>query len=138
MRRMKWLKKDASDQDNYWLLILKGKLLHSDEIDNEVKARHPYREWLNKHVQRLIPFEQLPENEVGETTMDESALKVYQKQFLYDNEELESIIRVLGENGQEPVGSMGDDTPFAVLSERPRLLFDYFRQYFAQVTNPAN
>ena len=114
----------------------KGKLLHSDEIDNEVKARHPYREWLNKHVQRLIPFEQLPENEVGEATMDENALKVYQKQFLYDNEELESIIRVLGENGQEPVGSMGDDAPFAVLSERPRLLFDYFRQYFAQVTNP--
>ena len=114
----------------------KGKLLHSDEIDNEVRARHPYREWLNKHVQRLIPFEQLPENEVGEASLDELQLKVYQKQFLYDKEELENVIRVLGESGQEAVGSMGDDTPFAVLSERPRVLFDYFRQYFAQVTNP--
>ncbi|MDG4922835.1 glutamate synthase large subunit [Glaesserella parasuis] len=113
-----------------------GRLVHSDEIDNEVRARHPYREWLNKHVQRLIPFEQLPENEVGEATLDELQLKVYQKQFLYDKEELENVIRVLGESGQEAVGSMGDDTPFAVLSERPRVLFDYFRQYFAQVTNP--
>ncbi|WP_373098945.1 MULTISPECIES: glutamate synthase large subunit [Pasteurellaceae] len=114
----------------------KGQVLHSDEIDNEVRARHPYREWLNKHVQRLIPFEQLPENEVGEGTLDEATLKIYQKQFLYHREELENVLRVLGENGQEAVGSMGDDTPFAVLSERPRLLFDYFRQYFAQVTNP--
>lgn len=114
----------------------KGQVLHSDEIDNEVRARHPYREWLNKNVQRLIPFEQLPEDEVGEASFDADTLKSYQKQFLYNQEELENVIRVLGENGQEPVGSMGDDTPFAVLSERPRLLFDYFRQYFAQVTNP--
>lgn len=101
-----------------------------------MRARHPYREWLNKNVQRLIPFEQLPEDEVGEASFDADTLKSYQKQFLYNQEELENVIRVLGENGQEPVGSMGDDTPFAVLSERPRLLFDYFRQYFAQVTNP--
>ncbi|MGX2975345.1 glutamate synthase large subunit [Ursidibacter arcticus] len=114
----------------------KGKVVHSAEIDNEVKARHPYREWLTKNVQRLIPFEQLPENEVGEASMDETQLKVYQKQFLYDNEELENVIRILGESGQEAVGSMGDDTPFAVLSENSRTLFDYFRQYFAQVTNP--
>lgn len=114
----------------------KGKVVHSVEIDNEVRARHPYREWLDKNVQRLIPFEQLPENEVGDSTLDEMTLKIYQKQFLYDNEELENIIRVLGESGQEAVGSMGDDTPFAVFSERPRLLFDYFRQFFAQVTNP--
>lgn len=114
----------------------KGQLLHSDQIDNEVRARHPYRSWLDKNVKRLIPFEQIPENEIGEATLGAALLKTYQKQFLYDAEELESIIRVLGENGQEAVGSMGDDTPFAVLSERPRLVFDYFRQYFAQVTNP--
>ena len=113
-----------------------GKLLHSDEIDNELRARHPYREWLNKNVQRLIPFEQLPEDETGESALDSDTLAIYQKQFLYDREELESIVRVLGEDGQEAVGSMGDDAPFAVLSERPRLVFDYFRQYFAQVTNP--
>ena len=113
-----------------------GKLLHSAEIDNELRARHPYREWLDKNVQRLIPFEQLPDNEAGDAGMNADMLAVYQKQFLYDREELESIVRVLGENGQEAVGSMGDDAPFAVLSERPRLVFDYFRQYFAQVTNP--
>ena len=113
-----------------------GKLLHSAEIDNELRARHPYREWLDKNVQRLIPFEQLPDNEAGDAGMNADMLSVYQKQFLYDREELESIVRVLGENGQEAVGSMGDDAPFAVLSERPRLVFDYFRQYFAQVTNP--
>lgn len=114
----------------------KGKLLHSEQIDREVRARHPYRQWLDKNVHRLIPFEQLPENEIGEASMDAHRLKVYQKQFLYDQEELESVLRVLGENGQEAVGSMGDDAPFAVLSERPRVIFDYFRQYFAQVTNP--
>ena len=114
----------------------KGKMLHSKEIDQELRSRHPYREWLDKNVQRLIPFEKLPEDEVGEASMDAETLSVYQKQFLYDREELESIIRVMGENGQEAVGSMGDDTPFAVLSERPRVIYDYFRQYFAQVTNP--
>lgn len=114
----------------------KGKLLHSDEIDDEVRSRHPYRSWLDKNVKRLVPFEQIAEENIGSASLDATSLKIYQKQFLYDNEELESILRVLGENGQEAVGSMGDDTPFAVLSERPRLVFDYFRQYFAQVTNP--
>lgn len=113
-----------------------GKLLQSDEIDNELRARHPYREWLNKNVQRLIPFEHIPDNEVGEAALSPEMLSVYQKQFLYNHEELESLIRVMGEDGHEAVGSMGDDTPFAVLSGRERVVFDYFRQYFAQVTNP--
>ncbi|WP_386689408.1 glutamate synthase large subunit [Lonepinella sp. MS14437] len=114
----------------------KGRLVHSDEIDNEVRSRHPYRQWLDKNVKRLVPFDQVDDSQIGATTLSEQELLVYQKQFLYDNEEIENIIRVLGENGQEAVGSMGDDTPFAVLSERPRVIFDYFRQYFAQVTNP--
>ena len=113
-----------------------GKLLHSAQIDAELKARHPYRSWLDKNVHRLIPFEQLPQDEVGESALDELTLTAYQKQFAYNQEELESIVRVLGENGQEAVGSMGDDAPFAVLSQKPRLVYDYFRQYFAQVTNP--
>lgn len=113
-----------------------GKLMHSAQIDDELKARHPYREWLDKNVHRLTPFEALPEDEVGEATLDAAALAVYHKQFAYTREELESVVRVLGESGQEAIGSMGDDTPFAVLSSRPRLVYDYFRQYFAQVTNP--
>ncbi|MCT8641695.1 glutamate synthase large subunit [Glaesserella parasuis] len=113
-----------------------GRLMHSDEIDNEVRARHPYREWLNKHVQRLIPFEQLPENEVGEASLDELQLKVYQKQFLYDKEELENVIRVLGESGQEEIGTIEKVEPFRVLGEHLRILFDYFREYFTQVPHP--
>ncbi len=113
-----------------------GKLLHSHEIDNELRNRHPYRAWLDKNVMRLVPFEQLPDSEVGEAAMDDKTLKIYQKQFLYDLEELESTLRVAGDDGYEAVGSMGDDAPFAVLSERHRVVYDYFRQYFAQVTNP--
>lgn len=113
-----------------------GKLLHSHEIDNELRTRHPYRAWLDKNVTRLLPFEQLPDSEVGDFLMPAALLKTYQKQFLYDWEELEHSLRIMGEDGQEAVGSMGDDAPFAVFSERHRVIYDYFRQYFAQVTNP--
>ncbi|STQ46502.1 Glutamate synthase [NADPH] large chain precursor [Ewingella americana] len=77
-----------------------------------------------------------PDAEVGTRELDDTQLETFQKQFAYSSEELDQIIRVLGENGQEAVGSMGDDTPFAVLSSRPRIIYDYFRQQFAQVTNP--
>ncbi|WP_239374035.1 glutamate synthase large subunit [Snodgrassella gandavensis] len=113
-----------------------GRLMQSADINTELKTRHPYKEWLDRNVLSLVPFEKLPDEEVGESSFSADRLLVYQKLFGYDLEELESVVRVLGENGQEAVGSMGDDTPFAVLSQRPRLLFDYFRQYFAQVTNP--
>ncbi|MFP3632899.1 glutamate synthase central domain-containing protein, partial [Burkholderia sp. SIMBA_045] len=62
---------------------------------------------------------------------------VFHKAYLYSEEEIQQIISVLAKDGQEAVGSMGDDTPTAVLSKQPRLLYDYFRQQFAQVTNPA-
>ena len=113
-----------------------GRILHSAETDNDLKSRHPYKEWMEKNVKRLVPFEDLPEDQVGRRELDDAQLETYQKQFGYSSEELHQIIRVLGENGQEAVGSMGDDTPFAVLSSRPRLIYDYFRQQFAQVTNP--
>ncbi|MBD2815360.1 glutamate synthase large subunit [Xenorhabdus sp. Flor] len=114
----------------------KGRILHSAETDNDLKSRHPYKEWLEKNVNHLIPFEKLPEEQVGTRDFDDLILATYHKQFAYSNEELDQIIRVLGENGQEATGSMGDDTPFAVLSSRPRIIYDYFRQQFAQVTNP--
>ncbi|MEX0445891.1 glutamate synthase large subunit [Xenorhabdus sp. SGI246] len=114
----------------------KGRILHSAETDNDLKSRHPYKEWLEKNVRHLIPFEKLPEEQVGTRDLDDHMLATYHKQFAYSNEELDQIIRVLGENGQEATGSMGDDTPFAVLSSHPRIIYDYFRQQFAQVTNP--
>ncbi|MFP1903169.1 glutamate synthase large subunit [Lonsdalea quercina] len=113
-----------------------GRILHSGETDNDLKSRHPYKEWMERNVKRLVPFEEMPDDQVGQRDLDEVQLEAYQKQFGYSNEELDQILRVLGENGQEATGSMGDDTPFAVLSSRPRIVYDYFRQQFAQVTNP--
>ncbi|WP_284147545.1 glutamate synthase central domain-containing protein, partial [Escherichia coli] len=114
----------------------KGKLWQSSEIDNDLKSRHPYREWMENNVRKLTPFAQLPEEQVGERSFDEDLLKTYQKQFAMSNEEVDQVLRVLGDMGQEAVGSMGDDTPMAVLSSKERLVTDYFRQKFAQVTNP--
>ncbi|MFP1763294.1 glutamate synthase large subunit [Lonsdalea quercina] len=113
-----------------------GRILHSGETDNDLKSRHPYKEWMERNVKRLVPFEEMPDDQVGQRDLDDVQLEAYQKQFGYSNEELDQILRVLGENGQEATGSMGDDTPFAVLSSRPRIVYDYFRQQFAQVTNP--
>jgi glutamate synthase (NADPH/NADH) large chain len=113
-----------------------GKILHSTETDNDLKSRHPYKTWMEKNVKRLLPMDALNDDNVGRRSLDDNLLTTYQKLFAYSNEELDQVIRVLGENGQEATGSMGDDTPFAVLSSRPRIIYDYFRQQFAQVTNP--
>ena len=113
-----------------------GRILHTRETDNDLKTRHPYKAWLEKNVVRLTPYQDLMNKTPPQRTLCDAQLVVYQKQFGYTLEELEQVLRVLGENGQEAVGSMGDDTPFAVLSARPRLIYDYFRQQFAQVTNP--
>ncbi|MGF1741066.1 glutamate synthase large subunit [Vibrio profundum] len=115
---------------------LEGKLWQSSEIDNDLKARHPYKEWMDLHVHKLTPFSQLTDDLVGERSFDEDLLKTFQKQFAVSNEEIDQVLRILGDVGQEAVGSMGDDTPMAVLSSKERLLTDYFRQKFAQVTNP--
>lgn len=113
-----------------------GELWHSDDIDNDLKSRHPYREWMENNVHKLTPFSALTDDQVGERSFDETLLKTYQKQFAMTNEETDQVLRVLGDMGQEAVGSMGDDTPMAVLSSKERLVTDYFRQKFAQVTNP--
>ncbi len=80
-----------------------GRILHSAETDNDLKSRHPYKEWMEKNVRRLVPFEDLPDDQVGQREMDDALLESYQKQFFYSNEELDAVIRVLGENGQEAV-----------------------------------
>ncbi|NOH71402.1 glutamate synthase large subunit [Vibrio pectenicida] len=114
----------------------RGKLWQSSDIDNDLKGRHPYKEWMDNNVHKLTPFSQLPEQQVGKRNFDSALLKTYQKQFAMTNEEVDQVLRVLGDIGQEAVGSMGDDTPMAVLSSKERLVTDYFRQKFAQVTNP--
>ncbi|MCL1073665.1 glutamate synthase large subunit [Shewanella dokdonensis] len=121
------------------LLVLdtvRGRLYQSFEIDNDLKRRHPYKEWMAKNSRTLIPAEDLPVEQLGVSEFDEATLLKYQKMFGYTREEMEQIIWVLASKGEEALGSMGDDTPMAVLSRKQRTLYDYFRQKFAQVTNP--
>ena len=110
-----------------------GELLLPEDIDNHLKQAHPYRQWLKKHSLRL---ESKLEEESCDSILDPEQAGIYQKLYQVSFEERDQVIRVLAENGQEAVGSMGDDTPFPVLSRRVRSSFDYFRQQFAQVTNP--
>ncbi len=115
---------------------LTGKRWTSWDIDRELKSRHPYKKWMEKCCHQLPAFNQEDMQSVGIRSFDDDRLLLYQKLFGYTNEELEQIVKVLGETGQEPVSSMGDDAPMAVLSTKERNLYDYFRQMFAQVTNP--
>ena len=113
-----------------------GKIFTSADIDEELKVRHPYREWLDKNISRLVPFHKLDAELIGKRVFDDQTISQYHKMFNYSYEEIQQIVKTLAENGMEATGSMGDDTPMAVLSSQPRTIFDYFRQQFAQVTNP--
>ena len=110
-----------------------GQVLHTADVDNRLKSAYPYKRWLKDHAHYL-------ESALTELArfqpFEPDALSIYQKMFQVTNEEREQLLRPLAESGQEAVGSMGDDTPMAVLSRQSRLLTDYFRQKFAQVTNP--
>ncbi len=108
-----------------------GRIVDDEEIKGRLAAEHPYGEWLEAGLVRL---EDLPERE-HVVYSHESVLR-RQQTFGYTHEELKIIVAPMARTGAEPIGSMGTDTPIAVLSERPRLLFDYFQQLFAQVTNP--
>ncbi len=110
----------------------KGEVLASDEIDRRLAARHPYKSWLKQNVRRLESVLAESEHE----TMAPGTVRIFEKLFQITYEERDQVLRVLAEAGLEAVGSMGDDTPQAVLSHKVRPLYDYFRQVFAQVTNP--
>jgi glutamate synthase (NADPH/NADH) large chain len=117
-----------------------GRIVEDDEIKAELAAEHPYEEWLHAG---LVRFEELPQRELrgvseagaGQGPAHETLVK-RQQIFGYTSEELKIILAPMAKNGAEPIGSMGTDTPPAVLSDRSRQLFDYFKQLFAQVTNP--
>jgi glutamate synthase (NADPH/NADH) large chain len=109
-----------------------GELLQSEDIDKRLKSAHPYKRWLKENSQRIVgSFDGEAAPGIGEDD-----LAVYMKQFQVSFEERDQVLRPLAESGNEAVGSMGDDTPMAVLSRQQRSLYDYFRQKFAQVTNP--
>ncbi|MFI6497634.1 glutamate synthase large subunit [Nonomuraea typhae] len=109
----------------------RGKIIEDDEIKAELAAALPYEEWLHAG---LVRFEELRARSREIPTHE--ALVKRQQTFGYTEEELRVILSPMARTGAEPIGSMGTDTPVAVLSEKPRLLFDYFTQLFAQVTNP--
>ena len=111
-----------------------GTLLETPQIDALLKGRHPYKKWLKQGVRYLES--ELIDPRLAAEPMDRDTLSTYQKMFNVTAEERDEIIRVLAEDESEAVGSMGDDTPIAVLSRHVRSLYDYFRQQFAQVTNP--
>ncbi|WP_439106244.1 glutamate synthase large subunit [Congregibacter sp.] len=109
-----------------------GEFLQTDDIDNRLKSAHPYKRWLKESSQRIVGSFQ----DEGAQGIDPENLDAYMKMFQVSFEEREQVLRPLAESGNEAVGSMGDDTPMAVLSLKQRSLYDYFRQKFAQVTNP--
>ncbi|MDP4805030.1 MAG: glutamate synthase-related protein, partial [Candidatus Nanopelagicales bacterium] len=108
-----------------------GRIIEDDEIKADLAAAEPYAQWLDEG---LIHLEDLPEREHIVHTHESVARR--QQTFGYTQEELRILLEPMARNGAEPIGSMGTDTPIAILSARPRLLFDYFVQLFAQVTNP--
>jgi glutamate synthase (NADPH/NADH) large chain len=109
----------------------RGAIVDDEDIKAELAAEHPYGDWLHSGLMQLPD---LPDREHVVYT-HESVLR-RQQTFGYTEEELRILLTPMAKAGLEPIGSMGTDTPVAVLSERPRLLFDYFSQLFAQVTNP--
>ena len=111
--------------------LQEGRIIEDDEIKDSLAAAQPYSDWLHAGLVRLSD---LPSRE--HIVYPHSSVVRRQRAFGYTEEELRLIITPMAKNGTEPLGSMGTDTPIAALSEKPRLLFDYFAQLFAQVTNP--
>ncbi|OGX00900.1 MAG: glutamate synthase subunit alpha [Omnitrophica bacterium RIFCSPLOWO2_02_FULL_45_16] len=109
-----------------------GKIVEDHEIKKEAAQRQPYGAWLKNNMVELeeVPRAKRKAERIGD-------LLKQLKAFGYTREDLKVIIKPMAENAQEPIGSMGNDTPHAVLSKEPQLLFNYFKQLFAQVTNPA-
>jgi len=108
-----------------------GRVIEDHEIKAQLAAQRPYAQWVAEHT---ISLDQLPEREHVQHTP--ASVRRRQRAFGYTEEELTMILAPMARTGVEPLGAMGTDTPIAVLSSRPRLLFDYFTQMFAQVTNP--
>ncbi|MFT4670270.1 MAG: glutamate synthase (NADPH/NADH) large chain, partial [Ulvibacter sp.] len=109
-----------------------GRIINDEEIKDEIVSRHPYKKWLDKN---LVHLADIPPKK-GPIKHKEDALEKRQIVFGYTEEDLRIIIQPMSQLGKEPIGSMGNDTPIAILSEKPQLIYNYFKQLFAQVTNP--
>ena len=111
----------------------KGRIIPDEEIKKQLAARQPYAKWLKENQ---VTLKQLPDPQRVQPT-DHETILMRQRAFGYTDEDLRTIMIPMATNAEEPVGSMGVDTPLACLSDKPQLLFNYFKQMFAQVTNPA-
>ena len=109
-----------------------GKIYYDGEIKEQLAQAHPYREWLSEN---RVQLEKLKSGRRVENSVSNLERKLVQ--FGYGQEDIDRTLVPMATTGQEPVAAMGNDTPLAVVSDRPQLLFNYFRQQFAQVTNPA-
>ncbi|TMM56316.1 glutamate synthase large subunit [Maribacter algarum] len=109
-----------------------GRIINDEEIKDEIAKRHPYQKWLDENLVHLkdIPYNDCP------LFLGEASLDKRKAAFGYTLEDINTIILPMGKTAKEPIGSMGSDTPIAVLSEQPQLIYNYFKQLFAQVTNP--
>jgi glutamate synthase (NADPH/NADH) large chain len=110
-----------------------GRIISDEELKQTICSQQPYGDWLNKYKIRL---EELPAPRIQFTHLEHDQIFKYQKAFGYTKEDLEHIITPMALDGKEPIGSMGTDTPLAVLSDQPQHITSYFKQLFAQVTNP--
>ena len=110
-----------------------GRIISDEELKQTICSQQPYGDWLNKYKIRL---EELPEPRIQFTHLEHDQIFKYQKAFGYTKEDLEYIITPMALEGKEPIGSMGTDTPLAILSDQPQHITSYFKQLFAQVTNP--
>ena len=111
----------------------KGKIISDENLKKDICSQKPYSDWLNKYKIRL---EELPEPRIMFTHLEHDQVFKYQKAFGYSTEDLDTIIAPMAVDGKEPIGSMGTDVPLAILSDQPQHLSSYFKQLFAQVTNP--
>ncbi|MES2301998.1 MAG: glutamate synthase large subunit [Pseudomonadota bacterium] len=112
-----------------------GKIIEDEEIKAELAAAEPYEEWLEAAQYKLKELD-LVEPELAALPVETTSLLDRQQAFGYTQEDISKFLEPMAINGDDPLGSMGTDTPIAVLSKRSRLLYDYFKQNFAQVTNP--
>lgn len=110
-----------------------GRIISDEEVKKQIAHKHPYRQWVNEQT---VSIEQLDEQFAGDEEQPFDNLITWQKAFGYTYEDVEKTIIPMATEGKDPTGAMGNDTPLAVLSERPQSLFNYFKQLFAQVTNP--
>ena len=114
----------------------RGRIIADEEIKNALASQNPYRNWLDENQLRLDQLPKASTNGRATNGKPEVSQVALQRAFGYTLEDLRIILEPMVADSKEPIGSMGNDTPLAVLSERPQLLYNYFKQLFAQVTNP--